>query len=212
MTTTRQIATALAISLSALVTNLSAADSTNEAPTADAAQLPPGWNAEDMQAMMEAATPSEMHKLLANDVGEWTCKTKLWMTPGTEPVECEGTSTAKSLMDGRYVQCDMKEEIPGMGPFNGIGIYGYDNAAKQFVSTWFDNVGTGIMNGTGKLSADGKTLTWEFNGFCPVAKKPIVMREVDTTVDANTKKIEIFGPEPKTGKEYRTMEIVMTRK
>ncbi len=31
-------------------------------------------------------------------------------------------------------------------PFEGMGIDGYDNLAKQYVSTWVDNMGTGIMN------------------------------------------------------------------
>ena len=214
MKTTKQISTAIviALGLSAFTGSWVSADTTDTASAPADSQLPPGWTAEDLQAMMEAATPGEMHKLLANDIGTWTCKTKMWMSPGAEPTENEGTSTAKLLLDGRYVQCDMKVEIPGMGAFDGIGTYGYDNATKQFVSTWIDNFTTGMMNGTGKLSADGKTLTWEFNGYCPIAKKQIVMREVDTTVDANTKKLEMFGPDPKTGKEFQTMEIVMTRK
>jgi hypothetical protein len=106
----------------------------------------------------------------------------------------------------------MNGEIPGMGPFNGIGIYGYDNATKKFVSTWLDNFSTGMMNGTGKLSNNGKTLEWKYTGYCPIAKKQIVMREIDTEVDENTQKIEMFGPDPKTGKEFQTMEIVLTRK
>ena len=45
-------------------------------------QLPPGWTAEDMQAMMAAGTPGKMHEHLAKDVGMWQGKTTMWMAPG----------------------------------------------------------------------------------------------------------------------------------
>jgi hypothetical protein len=174
-------------------------------------QLPPGWTAEDMQAMVAAATPGQMHAHLAKDVGTWKVKTKSWMAPKTDAIESAGTSKVSPLMDGRYVMAELTAEMPGMGPFNGLGIYGYDNLTKQFVASWIDNAATSIMHGTGELSADGKTLTWKYQGTCPLTKKPIVMREVDTIIDANTKKMEMFGPYPKTGEEFKMMEIVLTR-
>lgn len=180
-------------------------------PPAGAMQLPPGWTAEDMQAMIEAATPGKMHEHLAKDIGNWKVKSKSWMAPMTDSVESEGTSKVSPMMDGRYVRLELTSEMPGLGPFNGFAIYGYDNITKRFVASWIDNVGTGIMNGTGELSDDGKTLTWEYHGNCPITKKPIVMREVDTIIDANTKKLEMFGPYVKTGEEFQMMEMVLTR-
>jgi Protein of unknown function (DUF1579) len=174
-------------------------------------QLPPGWTAEDMQAMMAAATPGKMQALLAQDAGTWKCKTTMWMTADSEPIESEGTSTVTPLLDGRYVQIEMSGEMPGMGPYNGLGINGYDNVSKQFVSTWIDNHGTGISNGVGKLSGDGKTLTWEFTANCPITKKPMTMREVDTTTGPNTKTLEMFGTSPKGGPEFKMMSIEMTK-
>ncbi|MDZ4658564.1 MAG: DUF1579 domain-containing protein [Bythopirellula sp.] len=198
----------LVVGVNALTT-LALAQATQEA--AAPMQLPNGWTAEDMQAMMSAATPGEMHKHLAGDVGTWTCKTQMWMMPGGEPVSSGGTSKVTPLLDGRFIMCEMKGEMPGMGPFNGLGIYGFDNVSQKFVANWLDNMGTGIMNGTGELSADGKTLTWEFTGNCPITKKPMVMREVETVTGPNTKTLEMFGPDPKTGKEFKMMEIQLTR-
>ena len=101
--------------------------------------------------------------------------------------------------------------MPGMGPYSGLGIYGYDNVSEQFVSTWIDNHGTGMMNGTGQLSDDGKTLTWEFTGNCPITHKPITMREVDTVTGPNTRTLEMFGTPPKGTEEFKMMSIEMTR-
>ena len=188
-----------------------AATATDAKPGQGEMQLPPGWTMEDMQAVMEAGTPGKMHEYLSKDIGTWDCETTMWMVPDSEPMTGKGTCTCSPLMEGRYVKSDMKGGFPGMGPYLGMGIAGYDNVSKEFVSNWLDNQGTGIMNGVGKLSADGKTLTWEYSGNCPVTKQPIVMREVETRTGPNTKTMEMFGDDPKTGKEFKMMRIELTR-
>jgi hypothetical protein len=175
-------------------------------------QLPPGWTAEDMAAMVAAATPGEEHGLLMKEVGDWTSETTMWMTPDSEAVESTGTATVKPILDGRFTQVEWKGEIPGMGPYNGIGTYGFDNVKKKYVSTWMDNMATGMMVGEGELTEDGKKLTWEYKGQCPIQKKEIVMREVETITSPTTKTLEFFGPDPKTGKDYKHMEIKLTKK
>lgn len=175
-------------------------------------KLPPGWTEADMQACMAAGTPGRRHEHLTRDVGVWQGKNTMWMGPGAEPVLSECTATIKSIMDGRFVRCEISGDMPGMGPFNGFGIYGFDNVTQQYVTAWIDNCGTGIMNGTGELSADGKTMTWELTYNCPITKKPAVMREVETITGPNTKTFEMYGPDPKTGKEYKMMTIEYTRK
>ncbi len=202
-----------ACGLATVIGSYSLADtSTNVAPAAQGEmQLPPGWTAEDMQAMMAAGTPGKMHERLAQDIGTWRCKTTMWMAPDTEPMTSEGTSTVTPLLGGRFTECEMKGEMPGMGPYDGLGIYGFDNVSQQFVCTWIDNHGTGMMNGVGELSADGKTINWEFTGNCPVTRKPITMREVETTTGPNTKTLEMFGTPPKGGEEFKMMSIEMTK-
>lgn len=181
------------------------------APPVDV-QLPEGWTAEDMQACILAGTPGAMHKKLAGDVGVWHGKTTMWMAPGAEPMQSECTSTVEAIMDGRYIKCDMEGEMPGMGPYQGLGLYGFDNVSQEFVSTWVDNHATGIMTGTGKLSDDGKVLEWKYTANCPVTKKPVIVREVETITGPNTKTLEMFGAEPKSGKEFKMMSIELTRK
>jgi hypothetical protein len=175
-------------------------------------KLPPGWTPEDMQACMIAATPGEMQKHLHKSVGTWEGKSQMWMFPGSEPMNSNCTAVISDMMDGRFVKVDWSGDMPGMGPFKGFGINGYDNSSKKFVSMWVDSMSTGIMNGTGDLSADGKTMNWNFNYTCPVTKKPAVMRQVETATGENTKTLEMFGHEPKSGKEYKMMSIELTRK
>jgi hypothetical protein len=200
------------------VVPLAVADPSKDAKPAAAAgqqpemQLPPGWTPEDMQACMAAASPGKMHEHLAKSVGTWQGKNTLWMYPGAQPMKSESTATISPMMDGRYVKCEMSGDMPGMGPYNGFALYGFDNVSQKFVSTWVDNCGTGMAHGTGELSGDGKTLTWNYAYNCPITKKPTALREVETFASADARKLEIFGIDPKSGKEFKMMEIELTRK
>lgn len=174
-------------------------------------QLPPGWTEQDMQAVMLAETPGEMQGRLAKDVGEWRGKMTMWMIPGAESVVSDCTSTVTSIMDGRYTRVETASEMPGMGSFTGQGIYGFDNVSEKFVCSWIDNHGTGIMTGEGKLSADGKAIEWEFTYNCPITKKPTAMRQIETVGDGDTKTLDLFGADPKSGKEFHMMHIELSR-
>ena len=175
-------------------------------------KLPPGWTEADMQACMLAGTPGKMHERLAKDVGKWEGKCSTYMPGASEPVKSDCTITIAPVMDGRYTRNEMSGEMPGMGPYNGFGINGFDNVSQKFVSTWIDNQSTGIMTGTGELSRDGKTMTWTYSYNCPINKKPTVLRQVEKETGPNTKTLEMFGADPKSGKEAKMMAIEMTRK
>ena len=198
-----------AVALAAAVGSFAVADSSKDAKAGAQPEfkLPPGWTAEDMQRCMVAGTPGKMHEHLAQGVGKWETKCTMWMAPGVEPMKSEGMSTVSPIMDGRYMKAEMEGEMPGMGPYHGFGIYGYDNVSKEFVSTWIDNHSTGIMKGTGELSDDAKTLTWTYTVNCPMTGKPTKMREVETITGDDTKTLEMFGDDPKTGEEFKMMHI-----
>lgn len=176
-------------------------------------QLPPGWSAEDMQACMAAGMPGKMHEQLAKSVGTWVGKSQMWMGPtAAEPARGECTQTITSVMDGRYITGDMTGELPGMGPFKGFGITGFDNVSQKFVGSWIDNHSSGIMQGVGELSTDGKTMTWNFTYNCPITKKSAIVRQIETYPDNKTQTFEMFTTDPKSGKEYKCMRIDFTRK
>src|SRR5215213_2959322 len=105
---------------------------------------PPGMDQAAMEAMMKAISPGENHKHVTRYAGDWTYAGKMWMDPGQPPTESTGTMHGEAILDGRYVQTVWKGNFMGM-PFEGRGTNGYDNLSKQYVSTWIDNMGTGIM-------------------------------------------------------------------
>lgn len=221
----KMIAPALCAALGVAVVagSIAVADPAKEKPAAGAAgaapsgapaemQLPPGWTPQDMQAMVAAGTPGKMHEHLATGVGTWQGKTSTWMIGSDQPMSGQCTMTVAPMMDGRYIRTEVAGEMPGMGPYNGFGISGFDNVTGQFVSTWIDNHSTGIMNGTGELAQDGKTINWTFTHSCPITKKPAVMRQVETITGDNTRTLEMFGADPKSGKEFKMMRIEFAKK
>jgi len=168
--------------------------------------------ATENKAMRDYAMPGEMHKMLAASNGTWNSETTWWHDAGAPAVKSTGTAVNTMIMGGRYQSSKHTGNMMGM-PFEGQSIAGYDNAKKKFVSTWIDNFGTGIMmmEGTWDNATKTMTMTGSMPDICRPGKE-CNMKEVLTMVDDNTQRMEMYGPDPKTGKEFKTMEIVMTRK
>ena len=167
----------------------------------------------DQQAMMEMyqklATPSEPHKQFESLAGTWTTQTKEWMEPGKPPTEAAGSADMKMLLGGRFLQQDFTGEMMGQ-PYTGMGITGYDNLRKKYVSIWLDTMSTGsfVMEGTG--SADGKTITLKGQHAEPGGGH-MTHRAIWKIVDNNTQTFDMYGAH-QGGKEMKEMEITYTRK
>ncbi|MDD5320547.1 MAG: DUF1579 domain-containing protein [Methylococcales bacterium] len=167
----------------------------------------------DPQAMMELytklATPGEPHKLFASLAGSWTTKTKEWMEPGKPATETTGSAEMKMLLDGRFLYQEYTGQMMGQ-PFSGIGIDGYDNIRKKYVTAWMDTMGTGFFMMEGTASADGKTIT--LTGQHPEPGGGYMThRAIWKIVDSNTQTFDMYGAHH-GGKEMKMMEITYTRK
>ena len=167
----------------------------------------------DMQAMMDTykklAIPGEPHKQLASLAGSWTTKTKEWMDPSKPPMESTGTCEEKVLLDGRFLQQECTGEMMGK-PYRGIGVLGYDNLTKKYVTTWMSSMGTGIMFMDGTATADGKTITLHGSHPDPMGGD-MKHQAVWKLVDANTQTFEMYGAHG-NDKDMKMMEITYTRK
>ncbi|MCI0427140.1 MAG: DUF1579 domain-containing protein [Nitrospiraceae bacterium] len=167
----------------------------------------------DPQAMMEVwkklGTPGEPHKLFATLAGSWTTTTKEWMEPGKPPTESTGTAEMKMLLDGRFLYQEYNSQMMGQ-PFSGIGIDGYDNMTKKYVTAWIDTMGTGIFMMEGAASADGKTITLKGSHPEPGGGK-MTHRAVWKIVDDNTQAFDMYGTH-QGSKEMKVLEITYSRK
>ena len=160
---------------------------------------------EEMAAWIALSEPSTEHEFLERLVGTWNAKTRFWMVPDAAPIESAGVSTNEMILGGRFLQSKFVGEM--FGPFEGVGIDGFDRLKQEYVSTWMDNKGTTIMSFNGQVEGNVRTLMMDL--VRPDGEKS-TMKWVTTIVGQDEHKAE--GYEAAAGGDFRkTMEIVYTR-
>lgn len=186
------------------------ADSTGNMPGNNTEQMTMPDSATMMKNWQEYMTPGEMHKMLAKWDGEWNGEVTMWMAPGSPEQKSASTAVNKMIMNGLYQQSTHSGNMMGM-PFSGQSTVGYDNHRKEFVSTWIDNMGSGIMVLHGPWNEASKTINLKGTMVDPGTKMDTDIRETFKIIDDNTQEMEMFVMTP-DGKEFKTMNIKYTRK
>jgi len=161
------------------------------------------------QAWEAYSNPGEAHKMFAEEIGKWDCEMKFWMAPDAPFETAYTVADVKMILGGRYQEASFKGKMGGMD-YEGKSTLAYNNANKEITSTYIDNWGTGMMVGIGKYDEATKSIKLNGEMVNPINGKKTAYRETYTIVDANTRKMEMF--DTKDGKEYKSMEMVMTRK
>lgn len=163
-----------------------------------------------MKNWQDYMTPAAPHKLMAAWDGEWTGEVTMWMDPSAPPTTSICSSSNKMIMDGRYQVSNTSGNFGGM-PLEGMSTLAYDNHKQKFVTTWIDNFGTGIMVLEGPWDEATKTMALTGKMIDPTTKKEVDVRETFTIKDNDHQVMEMFAPGP-DGKEFKTMQILYTRK
>jgi hypothetical protein len=171
-------------------------------PMPDSATMAKNW-----QAYM---TPGSVHKMMAQWNGTWNGDITMWMQPGAPEQKNKGTMVNKMIMNGLYQQSAVTGNMMGM-PFNGMSTTAYDIHRKEFISTWIDNMGSGIMMLKGPWDEATKTVTMKGKMIDPGTTAEVDVRETFKVIDDNTQEMEMFIAMP-DGKEFKTMNIKYTRK
>ncbi len=196
-------------------TTVSSTDSvttTTKVEEAPATPTPPMDSATMMKNFEAYATPGDAHKLMASWSGKWNGEVTMWMAPGAPPQTSRATAVNKMVLGGRYQVSNHSGNMMGM-PFEGMGTLAYDNNKKVFISTWIDNMGTGIMKIEGPWDEASKTMSLKGKCIDPGAGpngKEMDIRESFKIIDDKTQLMEMYGPGP-DGKEFKMMEIKLTR-
>ena len=163
------------------------------------------------KAWAESMALGEPHKVMAKTAGTWNADVTMWMGEGEAPMKSTSTSVNTLLYGGLYEQSKHSGTMMG-APFEGMSLMAYDNTLKEFVSTWIDNMGSGILVMKGNWDAGSNTINLAGTYRNPANGLDCNMREVFKIVDDNNHTLEMYGPDPKTGKEMKSMEIKYTRK
>lgn len=156
-------------------------------------------------------TPTDVHKMMASWDGKWNGTVSMWQSPGSTPEISQESTTNSMLMGGRYQQGIHAGTMMGQ-PFEGRSLLAYDNARRTFISTWIDNMGTGLMVMEGPWDETTKSITMKGMAVDPSAGtgKQVPVREVFKVIDDKTQLMEMYGNAP-DGKEFKMMKIKYTR-
>ncbi len=107
--------------------------------------------------------PQKEHQWLQQLVGEWTYECETSMEPGKPPEKFKGSESVRSL-DGLWVQCEGRGEMPGGGMATMLMTLGYDPQKKRYVGTWVGSMMTYLWVYDGLLDAEEKVLTLNAEG------------------------------------------------
>ena len=161
-----------------------------------------------MKKWMEYMTPGTSHMEFAKMVGNWKTIVTVYDAQSGEQNKSEGSATYEMVLGGRYLKSTFKGNMTGM-PFEGMGLDGYDNATKDYISIWIDNMGTGIMYMKGKYDDDSKTIVYFGNVVNPMTGKEEKSKTVFKKTDDDHMLMTsyMFAGE----KEVKQMEIKYSR-
>ena len=168
----------------------------------DSATMAKNW-----QAYM---TPGDVHKMMASWDGTWNSDITMWMQPGAPEEKTTSVAVNKMVLNGLYQQSTHTGMMMGM-PFNGMSTTAYDIHKKEFINTWIDNMGSGIMVLKGPWDEATKTMNLKGKATDPGTTGDMDIRETLKIIDENTQEMEMFSMMP-NGKEFKTMNIRFTRK
>ncbi|MEN8150506.1 MAG: DUF1579 domain-containing protein [Planctomycetota bacterium] len=172
--------------------------------------IQPPSEAEMMKRWAETMKVGTPHKWLAKLAGNWTTETTFWMGgPGSEPMKMNGTAEYGMILGGRFLETKTEGNFGGQ-PWSAVGLIGYDNFEKRFVSTWADSGGTGIAMLHGHGNRDGKTIRLYGAMNEPTMDMVGKYARFDwTLVDEDT--LTITGYDLGLGEKAKVMEVVCKR-
>jgi hypothetical protein len=163
-----------------------------------------------MQACVQAGTPGAPHQALAAMSGTWEATVKTWMDPSQPPMESTGVAEFSMELGGRYLLQKFRGTMMGQ-PYEGLGHTGYDNVQKKYVSTWLDNMSTGIMMSTGTEDPATKKMTYTGSFWEPMSGREMKVDQALSMAGPDRCIFEMYMPGP-DGKMVKNMEITYNRR
>jgi len=171
-------------------------------PRPDSATMERNWR--------EYMTPGTEHLMLADAAGSWDCETTFWAAPGAPGVTSMLQTQTKMILGKLYQQSVSKGKVYGMD-FEGISTVAFDKHKKKYLSTWIDNMGSGIVSLEGSWDSTTRTINFTGTMVNPGTGQEEAARETWTVIDRDHQLMQMYGPGP-DGKEFKVMQIHYRRK
>ncbi len=137
----------------ATITTMIGASSFNQPAKPGDTAMPP-MDPAAMQRWAAVSTPGEQHAELVSSSGQWRVSSKFWMDPDGEPQTSEMRAVITPELGGRFIFERLSGEVMGE-PFEGFGVFGYDNHKQMWTSVWVDNMNTATSYAEGQATDEG---------------------------------------------------------
>ena len=168
-----------------------------------------GAESDMMAAYLALSMPGEYHKHLQPTIGHFKHEVKWRMAEEAPWNTSEGTTDRKWILGDRFIEETVKGDMDGK-MFEGLGLLGYDNGLKCYVSMWVDSMSTGLMTSKGQCDASGKVFTFSGDMYDPMVQKNKTVKSILRIINNEKHVFEMFDKDD-TGKEFKSMSIIYTR-
>lgn len=166
-------------------------------------------SAQNQDPWTEYMTPSSIHTLLAEYVGDFKMEITMSMGEGKEPSIVTVESEHIMLLGGRFLEMKQKGTMMGMD-YQSILTMGFNNTDKIFAMTTITNMGTGTLSLFGEWDEKSKSATLFGELTNPVSKNTINVKQIVTFINNDTILIESFDKEGDKP-EKKTVEYKLIR-
>lgn len=165
--------------------------------------------AEALAAYLIAANPGEEHERLASLEGTWAVTGRFWSEPGADPITATHSSKMRMALGQRYLIEDLEGDMWGE-EFRGIGITAYDNVEEEYITTWIDNLSTGILVLRGRYDPDRDAVVMTGEYTDPVTELKRSLQSVERVTESGTRIYEHWEVAD-DGSEFKVMELTYLR-
>jgi len=163
----------------------------------------------DTQEQVEMGTkPKAEHAWLQKLVGEWRTEAEMMMGPD-QTMKSSGTESVKSL-GGLWAAGEGKATMGDGSTMEYRSAVGYDVSFNEYRGCWFASMSSHLWKYTGKLSADGKTMTMDCVGPNMMGEGTANYRDIIEIIDDNHRTLTSFG-EDENGNYNQFMKVQYTR-
>jgi hypothetical protein len=161
------------------------------------------------QAFKQAGMPGEFHQKLRVFAGEWDGQAKCYEPGAPTPKESRTNMHSAMIMGGKFLHLKVNGTMNDE-PFDGFGVIGYNNATRQYESSWIDSTSTDVCYMTGNADSQGKIFTFTGDVTDPTTNKTAKARQVWRSV-ANDKATLEFYMTGADGKETKMGDVTLTK-
>lgn len=169
----------------------------------------PEDQAKAAEKWVKLGEPGENHKILERLLGVYKVETSFWSKPELPPYTSVGSSQFAAILGGRFIE-ERHSGSVGDRLFEGVGLYGYDNALSHFSNTWTDSLNTSIISSIGRYDKERDLIVFKGPVYDPILEEEKDITTVLRFISANQFSVALYE-EGRRGALWKTVEMVYTK-